>query len=161
MEMTHEALGQITDAHVHRQDHEDALQPDFGDLLGGDRTEDGADGDADQFGADQDKIHGHLLDHHHVEDVDDHAHQHRQGRGAGHDEHGQTGHRGQEGHVEEAAAHPDEGRDAVDDKTAQQGPEGIEGKFLAIKGKGDPAEAPMGDLDAAGMGSGRHPRRTS
>ena len=49
--MTHKALGEITDAHVHRQDHEDAFQPDFRDVLGGERTEHGADGDANEFGA--------------------------------------------------------------------------------------------------------------
>ena len=59
--------------------------------------------------------------------------------------------RGQEGHVEEAAAHPDEGGDGGDDEAAQQGPEGVEGKFRTVEGEVDFGKAPARHLDALGL----------
>ncbi len=152
--MTHKTLGQIADPHVNGQDDEEALKPDFGDLLGSNGPQDRADGNADKLGADDEEIYRNLPDNHHVKDVDDHPDQDRQGRGAGDDEHGQAGNRGQERHIEETAADADQGRDPVDDEAAQERPEGVEGEFLAVKGEVNAAEAPLLDLDAPEMFSG-------
>ena len=137
----------VIHAHVAGQDDEEPLQALLRDVLAGARADHGADEDAHQLDHDHHPVDGDALDHE-VEDREHHADQNRQGRGAGGDEHRQADDAGQEGDVEEAAAHADERGDGADEETADEGPDRAEAEGLSEEGDLGARHVELEGLDA-------------